>query len=474
MIGLRVDVLGNLGAYATLFGAGCASVFGAGSSCGPYRIPAAYFRTRAVYTHTVPCEAYRGAGMPEATNVIERLMDAAAAATGSDPYEYRLRQLMPSHLEPARNVLGVTHDSGSYREVGELLRAAYEEWRAYQRRESERLIGIGIAGYVMQASGGPSRENSAVGSRFSNWEHARISVHPGGEITLTCGTHSHGQGHETTFRQLVADRLGCEAEDIEVIYGDTARVHAGMGTYTSRALVTAGSAIAQASERLIEKGRTLAAHLLECALEDVAFGEGEFRVAGTDRMLGFREIAAAAWRGGQWPENFEPGLDVTCYVDPALATTPSGFHLCVIELDEESGAVKLLDYVAADDFGRVVNPLIVDGQVHGGVAQGLGQALSECCVYDDVGQLLAGSALDYAIPRADDLPSFVSHRLETPSPANPLGVKGMGETGTLPAPPAVANALRDVLTRRGGELPDMPFTANRLWESLRARKPHSG
>ena len=460
---LDVDVLANLGAYASLFGAGCASVFGSGAICGPYDFPVACFRVRGVYTHTVPTEAYRGAGMPEATNVIERLMEAAARELGMDPFEFRRRNLLESHREPIVNALGVPHDSGSYIQTLDLLEQSYRQWRERQCEELSRNIGIGIASYVMQASGGPSREGAGVGSRLSNWEHVRVSVHPGGQVTVSCGSHCHGQGHETVFRQLISTRLGCAPDEVEIVYGDTAKVHGGLGTYASRALVIAGSAISEASDRVIEKGRTLAAHMLECAVPDVDFEDGVFRVVGTDRALGFRDIAAAAYRGGDWPPGFAPGLDETCYVDPSLGTTPSGFHLCVVEVDAETGQLQLLDYLTADDFGRIINPLIVEGQVHGALAQGLGQALSECCVYDGEAQLLSGSAMDYGIPRAADMPDISQRRTETAAPCNPLGVKGMGEACTLPAPPALANALQDALPAGSSPLPPMPFTAARLW-----------
>ena len=467
VLGIWIDIRANLGAYVTLFGAGCASIFGSGAICGPYVIPAAFLRVRGFYTHTVPIEAYRGAGNPEAAYIIERLMEAGARALGLDPLELRAQNLIPSHTEPVQNALGISYDSGSYTETLTLLKKSYTHWRGRQRDEPQRLIGVGVAGYVMQTSGGSSHDTLTAGSRLSSWDHARICVHLGGEVSVTCGTHSHGQGHETTFRQLVSTKLGVDPADIEIVCGDTARIHAGLGTYAARTMVIVGNAISEASDRIIAKGKQLAAHQFECAIEDVDFQDGQFQIAGTDRKISFREIAAAAWRGDRWPADFEPGLDESCYVDPSQATTSSGFHLCVIELDRDTGAVTLLDYLAADDFGRIINPLIVDGQVHGAVTQGLGQAMGEWCVYDDGGQLLAGSALDYQLPRAADLPDFRLARTETPSPGNPLGIKGMGETGTLPAPPAFANALGDALSSIGSELPDMPFTPHRIWQAIR-------
>ena len=468
LLGIRVDVLANLGAYVSLFGAGCPSLFGMGTLCGPYDLPAAYFRVRGVYTHTVPTEAYRGAGMPEATYVIERLMDAAAKLLAVDPLELRVRNLLAAHTKPITNVLGVSYDSGNYPRLTELISARYACWRTHQGNRPKRLIGIGVAGYVLQAAGASSRDNLRGGSRLSNWEHVRISVHRGGEITVTCGTHSHGQGHETTFRQVISSKLGCDPNNIEIVYGDTARVHAGLGTYGSRAMVLAGSAMSEASDRIVAKGKRLAAYAFECASEDVEFSDAQFQVSGTDRTITFSEIASIAWRGDAWPEDFEPGLDESCYLDSAGGNTPSGFHLCVIEVDQDTGALTLLDYLAADDFGHVINPMIVDGQVHGAVTQGLGQALGEWCVYDDAGQLVAGSLMDYQLPRAADLPFFELNRIETPAPGNPLGIKGMGEAGTLPAPPAIANALRDALSSIGCSMPDMPFTPHRVWRALHA------
>ena len=463
--GLWVDALANLGAYVTLFGPGC-PMFGSAVICGPYAVPAVYVRVRCVYTHTVPVEAYRGAGMPEATYVMERLMDAGAAALGLDPLELRVLNVLPGHTTPSTNVLGTTHDSGSYAEVAALLRSRYADWRERQHRQPERLIGVGIVGYVVGAGIASSRECLEGGSRLSNWEHVRISVHPGGEITVACGTHSHGQGHETTFRQVVSSKLRCDPDDIDIVYGDTARVHAGLGTYASRSMVLAGAAMSTASDRIVAKGKRLAAHAFECAPADIEFSDGRYRITGTDRELSFREIATAAWRGDAWPENFEAGLDETCYVDPG-GNTPSGFHLCAIEVDRETGSITLLDYLAADDFGRVINPLIVDGQVHGAVTQGLGQALGEWCFYDVDGQLLTGSPMDYQLPRAADLPPFELTRIETPAPGNSLGIKGVGEAGCSPAPPALANALGDALSSIGCEIPDMPFTPYRVWQALR-------
>ena len=452
--GLWVDTLANLGAYVTLFGPGC-PMFGSAVICGPYQVPAAYVRARCVYTNTVPIEAYRGAGLPEATYVMERLMDMGAAAVGLDPLELRVLNVLPNHKTPITNALGTTYDSGSYAEVAELLRSRYADWREQQSRQSERLIGVGIAGYIGGAGIPSSRHCLEGGSRLSNWEHVRISVHPGGEITVACGTHSHGQGHETTFRQVVSSKLGCDPDDIEIVYGDTARVHAGLGTYASRSMVLAGAAMSEASNRIVAKGKRLAAYAFECVPADVEFSNGRYRISGTDRELSFQEVASAAWRGDAWPENFEPGLDETCYVDPG-ANRSSGFHLCVIEVDKETGAITVLDYLTADDFGRVINPLIVDGQVHGAVTQGLGQALGEWCAYDEDGQLLSGSPMDYQLPRAADLPLFSLNRIETPAPGNPLGVKGMGEAATSPAPPALANALQDAFSSNGWRDPRHP------------------
>ena len=465
--GLWVDTLANLGAYVTLFGPGC-PMFGSAVICGPYQVAAAYVRARCVYTNTVPVEAYRGAGLPEATYVMERLMDMGAAAMGLDPLELRVLNVLPNHKTPITNAMGTTYDSGSYAEVAELLRSRYADWREQQSRQSERLIGVGIAGYIGGAGVPSSRHCLEGGSRLSNWEHVRISVHPGGEVTVACGTHSHGQGHETTFRQVVSSKLGCDPGDIEIVYGDTARVHAGLGTYASRSMVLAGAAMSEASDRIVAKGKRLAAHAFECAPADVEFSSGRYRISGTDRELSFQEVASAAWRGDAWPENFEPGLDETCYVDPG-GNRSSGFHLCVIEVDKETGAITVLDYLTADDFGRVINPLIVDGQVHGAVTQGLGQALGEWCAYDEDGQLLSGSPMDYQLPRAADLPLFSLTRIETPAPGNPLGIKGMGEAATSPAPPALANALQDALSSNGCEIPDMPFTPCRVWRALQGR-----
>jgi carbon-monoxide dehydrogenase large subunit len=436
-----------------------------------YKIPAIHCRVRGAYTNTTPVDAYRGAGRPECLYVVERLIETASRVLGLDPLELRRRNLIQADEFPFTTATGVTYDSGDYPGMVQIIQrmADYEALRAEQAelRKSGILLGIGMSGFVDCAGAGPSKLIAKQGARVGFWDAATIRVHPTGKVTVLCGSHSHGQSHATTFAQVVANRLGCDIDDIDVVEGDTDRIPFGMGTYASRSLSVVGTAIFRGLDQVIEKGARLAAHTLECAAGDLEFKNGRYEVKGTDRALGFRETARLAYWGADYPEGFELGLEATVFHDPGSYNFPSGFHLCTVIVDGETGSVKLRDYFAVDDVGVVINPLVVEGQIHGGLVQGIGQALMEQCQYDVLsGQLMTGSFMDYAMPRADDVPSFQLASQQTPSPNNPMGVKGAGESGTIGAPAAVANAVVDALWHLGVRHIDMPLTPHRVWRAI--------
>ncbi len=473
MLALDVDTLANLGAYLSTFGPAVPSLYSGPSLSQMYAIPAIHARVRAVYTNTAPTDAYRGAGRPEATYIVERTIEAAAFELSLDPLVVRERNLIPSSSFPFRTAVGLVYDSGDYQGLLVKLRevARYDALRSEQRglREAGVLVGIGVGAYIQSATGGPSRAEGEAGSRVGAWDVASIRVHPRGRVTIGCGTHSHGQGHETCYRQVAAQRLGCRMEDIEIVFGDTDRVHAGVGTFYSRSITVVGNAIVRAADRIIAKGAQLAAHLLECAPADIEYAQGCYTIAGTDRSIPFGDVAGAAWSGHRYPDGFELGLEETVYYDPSGVTTAAGMHLAVVIVDRETGEVQLRDYYAVDDCGRVVNPMVVSGQIQGGAAQGIGQALLEHSVYrTDDGQLIAGSLMDYCLPRAGDLCDFVDTRLESPAPGNELGIKGVGEAGAVGAPAAVTNAVLDALRPLGVRHVDMPCSPRRVWEAIRA------
>jgi carbon-monoxide dehydrogenase large subunit len=405
--------------------------------------------------------------------VVERLLENGGREMGIDICELRRRNLIQADQFPYTTATGVTYDSG---DLPQLLTKAtaladYDGLRAEQAqlRSQGILMGIGMAGFVDCAGAGPSKVIAAQGARMGFWDVANVRVHPSGKVSVFCGSHSHGQGHATTYSQIVADRLGCAIEDIAIVEGDTDRIPFGLGTWASRSISVIGAAIAQSLDRIVEKSRELAAHLLECGVEDVEFTNGAFIVTGTDRRIAFPEVVHAAYSGATYPEGFELGLDETVFYDPANYNFPSAFHICTVLVDADSGNVTLRDYFAADDVGRVINPSIVAGQIHGGLAQGIGQALMESCAYDRAsGQLLTGSFMDYAMPRASDMPPIALTSQETLAPDNPLGVKGAGESGTIGAPSAVTNAVVDALWHLGVRHIEMPLTAMRVWQAIKA------
>jgi aerobic carbon-monoxide dehydrogenase large subunit len=479
-LALRVSTIANMGAYLSTF-APCIPTYLYGTLlAGTYTTPAIYVETKAVFTHTVPVDAYRGAGRPEATFLLERIVDVAADELGIDPAELRRRNFISADAFPYQTPVALQYDSGDYSATLELALSAadYAGFEARRREAMARgkLRGIGIATYIEACGIAPSAVVGSLGARAGLYESAEVRVHPTGSVSVLTGAHAHGQGHETTFSQLVADQLGIPIESVEIVHGDTNRIPYGMGTYGSRSLAVGGSAIVKAMDKVIAKGRKIAAHLLEAAEADIEFADGTFRVAGTDRSKTLAEVALSAYVPHNYPiDELEPGLDETAFYDPKNFTYPSGAHIAEVEIDPETGEVTILNFTASDDFGRIINPMIVAGQVHGGLAQGIGQALLEGCVYDnETGQLLTGSYNDYAMPRADDLPTFALSTNTTLCTHNPLGVKGCGEAGAIGAPAAITNALVDALKPLGVHHVDMPATPERLWRVIEQHRQPPG
>ncbi len=475
-LGLRVKTLANMGAYLSTFGPGVPTWLYGTLMAGCYTTPAIYVETRAIFTNTVPVDAYRGAGRPEATYIIERIVDCAAAELGLDRTEIRRKNFIPPEAFPYTVPVVLQYDSGNY--AGTLDLAMKDaDWAGFEQRRDEakkrgKLRGIGISTYVEACGIAPSAVAGAIGARAGLYEAGQVRVHPTGSVTVFTGTHSHGQGHETTFAQVMAELLGVPVDQVNVVHGDTASIPFGMGTYGSRSLSVGGSALARAAEKIIAKGKKIAAHLLEAAEADIEFKDGRFAVAGTDKVKTLGEIALAAYVPHNYPiETVEPGLDETAFYDPKNFTFPHGCHIAEVEVDPETGVAQVVRFTVADDIGRVVNPMIVDGQIHGGVAQGIGQALLEGCVYDaSSGQLMTGSFMSYTMPRAADVPMFKIGMQETPCPHNPLGVKGCGEVGAIGAPPAVIGAVCDALGIRHIE---MPATPEKIWKALAEKEQAS-
>ena len=440
--------------------------------CGAYKIPAVRMTKKAVFTNKMCTDAYRGAGRPEATFLLERMMDLAAKELGMDPAEIRRKNFIPPDAFPYTTPHGITYDSGNYEAA--LNRALelveYEKWRKEQQeaRKQGRYIGIGISSYVEICGMGPSKAMPAGG-----WESATVRVEPSGKVIVLTGAHPHGQGEETSFTQIVAEELGVAPEDVMVIHGDTEKVQYGIGIFGSRGLAVGGTAVYMAAQRVKEKARKIAAFLLNVSEAEVESRDGTF-VNRNDpsKFVTWQQIAQAAYDPKNYPPDMEPGLVATAFYEPSNFTFPSGTHICVCEVDIETGEVKILKYVAVDDCGKVVNPLLVEGQIIGGIVQAFGQAMMERCVYDENGQLLTGELLDYAIPKAHNAPKIVVDRVETPSPVNPLGAKGVGEAGTIGATPAFINAVCDALEPLGIRHIDMPLTPARVWHAIqKARQP---
>lgn len=471
ILGLKVHTHANMGAYLSTFAPCVPTYLYATLLSGVYSMPVIYAEVKAVFTNTVPVDAYRGAGRPEATYLLERLMDVAAAEIGLDKVEFRRRNFVPVDGFPYQTPVALQYDSGNYFAT---LDAALETagWAGFEARRKEaaaqgKLRGIGISTYVEACGIAPSAVVGSLGARAGLYEVGTIRVHPTGSVTVLTGAHSHGQGHETTFAQLVADRLGVPIANVDIVHGDTAKVPFGMGTYGSRSLAVGGSAMVKAMDKIVAKGKRIAAHLMEASVEDVEFDRGTFRVTGTDKTKTLTDISLAAYVPHNYPiDEIEPGLEETAFYDPKNFTYPGGCHIAEVEIDPETGKVAMVNFTAVDDVGRVINPMIVEGQVQGGVAQGIGQALLESAIYDANGQLISGSMMDYTMPRADDLAPVSVATHTTLCTHNPLGVKGCGEVGAIGSPPAVINAVVDALRDYGVRHVEMPATPQKIWNII--------
>lgn len=473
MLALRVRTYGDLGAYVSTFGALNPTYGYAPMLPGQYKIPTLHVRVTETFTNAAPTEPYRGAGRPEASFIIERLADLAARKLNMDPVELRRRNFIPSDAFPYETAGGYVYDSGDYEKTLDkaLEMVDYTGLREKQKelRKQGRYLGIGISSYVESCGYGPSRIIGQIGGQMGLWESAVVRFHPSGRLTAYCGTSAHGQGHETTYAQILADELGVPYETIEIVEGDTEEIPMGMGTYGSRSVTVGGAALVMSARKVVDKARKIAAHQLEAAEEDTVFENGEFHVVGAPgRPIHIQEIARQSYLAHNIPDGLEPGLEATSFYDPENLVFPFGAHIAVVEVDPETGKIDLQQYVAVDDCGHQINPKIVEGQVHGAIAQGLGQVLYEEVVYGENGSLISGSLLDYTVPKAIHLPSPQTASTVTPCPHNPLGVKGVGEAGTIAAPQAVVNAVADALAPFGIEHIDMPLRPEKVWRAIRA------
>jgi len=470
-LGLRVKTTAAMGAYLSTFSTCIPTILYATLLAGQYTTPAIHCEVTAVFTNTAPVDAYRGAGRPEATYVVERLVSTAAREMGIAQDEIRRRNFIRAF--PYTTPVALTYDTGDYEAcldgAMKLADVAGFPARRAEAKARGRLRGLGFSSYIEACGLAPSNIAGALGARAGLFEVAEVRVHPTGKVTLFTGSHSHGQGHETTFAQVVAERLGIAVDDVDVVHGDTGRIPFGMGTYGSRSIAVGGAAIMKACDKIIAKATRIAAHLMGAKAGDVRFAGGTFTVPGTTKNLPFAQVALAAYVPHNYPlTELEPGLDEIAFYDPTNFTYPAGTYICEVEVDPDTGATQVASFSACDDFGNIVNPMIVEGQVHGGLAQGIGQALLEACVYDrESGQLLTASYMDYAMPRAADLPSFRLDQRVTPCTHNALGVKGCGEAGAIGAPPAVINAICDAI---GAKEIEMPATPERVWRALRAQQ----
>jgi len=471
---LRTDTHANMGAYLSTFAPSVPTWLHGTLMAGNYRTPLIYVNVKAVFTNTVPVDAYRGAGRPEATFQLERVIDKAARELGVDPIALRRQNFITEF--PYATPVAVEYDTGDYvatmdklEEIADL--AGFGARRAESQARG-KLRGLGVNCYIEACGIAPSNLVGQLGARAGLYESATVRVNATGGLVVMTGSHSHGQGHETAFPQVVADMIGIDPGMVEIVHGDTANTPMGMGTYGSRSLAVGGSAMVRATEKIIAKAKKIAAHLMEAAEGDIELKDGQFSVAGTDKSVAWGDVTLAAYVPHNYPlEDIEPGLEETAFYDPANFTYPAGAYACEVEVDPDTGKVTIERFAAADDFGNIVNPMIVDGQVHGGLGQGIGQALLEHAVYDEDGQLLSGSYMDYAMPRADDVPFYtVDHSCQTPCTHNPLGVKGCGEAGAIGSPPAVVNAVVDALRSAGHDVThiDMPLSPHRVWQAMQS------
>ena len=441
---------------------------------GQYETPQVYVEVDAWFTNTAPVDAYRGAGRPEATYLLERIVSRAGWELGLTQDDIRKRNFIKTF--PYQTPVALQYDTGNFVQLMDKSQELADVVGFAARRvESEKkglLRGIGYSSYIEACGLAPSNLAGALGARAGLFECGEVRVHPTGSVTVFTGSHSHGQGHETTFAQVVAARLGISVENVDIVHGDTGRVPFGMGTYGSRSISVGGAAIMKAIDKIEAKAKKIAAHLMEASDTDIDFENGEFTVRGTDKKVPFAQIALTAYVPHNYPlDKLEPGLNETAFYDPTNFTFPSGTYICEVEINPKTGETRVDRFTAVDDFGTIINPMIVEGQVHGGIAQGIGQALMENCVYDrETGQLLTGSFMDYTMPRADDLPNFTLGYACTPCTTNPLGTKGCGEAGAIGSPPAVINAVLDALAPLGVKDFDMPATPLRVWEAIQSAR----
>ncbi len=471
-LALRTETYANMGAYLSTFAPSVPTWLHGTLMAGNYKTPLIYVNVKAVFTNTVPVDAYRGAGRPEATFQLERVIDTAAREMGIDPVELRRKNFVTEF--PYATPVAVEYDTGDYNAVMdkalEIADVAGFDARAAASQAAGKWRGLGINTYIEACGIAPSALVGQLGARAGLYESATVRVNATGGLVVMTGSHSHGQGHETAFPQVIAEMIGIDESMVEVVHGDTANTPMGMGTYGSRSLAVGGSAMVRATEKIINKAKKIAAHLLEASADDIELADGQFSVAGTDKSVAWGDVTLAAYVPHNYPlEDIEPGLEETAFYDPSNFTYPAGAYICEVEVDPDTGKVTIDRFAAADDFGNVVNPMIVEGQVHGGLAQGIGQALLEACAYDENGQILSASYMDYAMPRADDVPMFsVDHSCQTPCTHNPLGVKGCGEAGAIGSPPAVVNAVVDALQRGGKDVKhiDMPLSPSRVWSAM--------
>lgn len=465
IVGFKVETIANLGAYMSLFSSAVPTYLYATLLSGQYNIQNIHANVKTVYTNTAPVDAYRGAGRPEATYLVERIMETAAREIGIDPAELRRTNFVSEF--PHQTPVIMAYDAGDYNAtLDAAMKAA--DYKGFAKRKAEaekrgKKRGIGLSCYIEACGIAPSAAVGSLGAGVGLWESGEVRVNPVGTIEILTGSHSHGQGHETTFAQLASDRFGVSIDSVQIVHGDTDKVQFGMGTYGSRSGAVGMSAIAKALDKVESKAKKIAAHLMEADAGDIVIEDGVVKVAGTDKSLGWHEVCLAAYTGHSLPEGMEPGLKEGAFYDPTNFTFPAGAYICEVEVDPETGVTDIIQFVAADDFGKIVNPMIVEGQVHGGITQGIGQAMLENVVYNEEGQLLTASYMDYCMPRADDVPSYELSTHETICPGNPMGMKGCGEAGAIGSPPALINAVTDAI---GNNNLTMPASPSRVWAAM--------
>ena len=474
-LAFRTETMANVGAYLSNFSTATPTFLHGTLMAGNYTVPTLYVNVKAVFTNTAPVDAYRGAGRPEATYSLERAIDKCAQELGMNPLELRRKNFIKPDQFPYAAAAGLEYDTGNYHalvdKLEELADLSGFDARRKATEANGKMRGLGVNTYIEACGIAPSNLVGVLGSRVGLYDAATVRVNATGNIAVMVGAHSHGQGHETAFPQVVAEMLGIDEGSVVIVHGDTSKIPFGMGTYGSRSLAVCGSAVVRATEKIINKAKKIAAHMLEASEQDVEFSDGQFSVAGTNKSVGFGDVALKAYIPHDFPiEDIEPGLEETAFYDPSNFTYPAGAYACEVEVDPDTGKVTVERFTAVDDFGNVINPMIVTGQVHGGLAQGIGQALLENCTYDEDGQILSASFMDYAMPRASDLPLYtVDHSCQTPCTHNPLGVKGCGEAGAIGSPPAVVNAVVNAL-HSGGHTDvthiDMPVSPSRVWAAM--------